>query len=119
MQAQQLLKIYHRIRTLSASPQELFATCLRVTPADTFTAKHQNEDIMGIFTGRTLLITGGTGSFGNAVLRRFIDCDVKESRISSCDEKKQDDMRHLASLGEVKRGSAGGEGLQVRKQRLY
>jgi UDP-glucose 4-epimerase len=45
------------------------------------------------FTDRTLLITGGTGSFGNAVLRRFLDSDLREIRIFSRDEKKQDDMR--------------------------
>ena len=45
------------------------------------------------FAGKTLLITGGTGSFGNAVLRRFLDIDIKEIRIFSRDEKKQDDMR--------------------------
>lgn len=48
---------------------------------------------MGIFSGKTLMITGGTGSFGNAVLKRFLDTDVKEIRIFSRDEKKQDDMR--------------------------
>lgn len=48
-----------------------------------------------LFTNKTLLITGGTGSFGNAVLDRFLDTDVKEIRIFSRDEKKQDDMRHL------------------------
>jgi UDP-glucose 4-epimerase len=46
-----------------------------------------------MFSDRTLLITGGTGSFGNAVLRRFLHSDVKEIRILSRDEKKQDDMR--------------------------
>jgi UDP-N-acetylglucosamine 4,6-dehydratase len=46
-----------------------------------------------MFSNRTLLITGGTGSFGNAVLRRFIDSDLQEIRIFSRDEKKQDDMR--------------------------
>ena len=46
-----------------------------------------------MFKDKTLLITGGTGSFGNAVLRRFIDSDIKEIRIFSRDEKKQDDMR--------------------------
>lgn len=46
-----------------------------------------------MFTDRTLLITGGTGSFGNAVLRRFLASDLKEIRIFSRDEKKQDDMR--------------------------
>ena len=45
------------------------------------------------FTGKTLLITGGTGSFGNAVLSRFLTSDIKEIRIFSRDEKKQDDMR--------------------------
>ena len=49
---------------------------------------------MSIFKGKVLLITGGTGSFGNAVLRRFLDSDIKEIRILSRDEKKQDDMRH-------------------------
>ncbi len=49
---------------------------------------------MSLFTGKTLLITGGTGSFGNAVLNRFLDTDIKEIRVFSRDEKKQDDMRH-------------------------
>lgn len=48
---------------------------------------------MSIFAGKTLLITGGTGSFGNAVLKRFLDTDIEEIRIFSRDEKKQDDMR--------------------------
>lgn len=47
-----------------------------------------------IFKNKTLLITGGTGSFGNAVLNRFLDTDIGEIRIFSRDEKKQDDMRH-------------------------
>ena len=47
-----------------------------------------------MFKDKTLLITGGTGSFGNAVLDRFLDTDIKEIRIFSRDEKKQDDMRH-------------------------
>ena len=47
-----------------------------------------------IFAGKTLLITGGTGSFGNAVLNRFLTTDIGEIRIFSRDEKKQDDMRH-------------------------
>lgn len=46
-----------------------------------------------LFSNKTLLITGGTGSFGNAVLRRFLETDIKEIRIFSRDEKKQDDMR--------------------------
>ena len=49
---------------------------------------------MGAFTGKTLMITGGTGSFGNAVLNRFLKTDIGEIRIFSRDEKKQDDMRH-------------------------
>mgnify|MGYP000177718198 CR=1 FL=1 len=49
---------------------------------------------MSIFTGKTLMITGGTGSFGNAVLNRFLKTDIAEIRIFSRDEKKQDDMRH-------------------------
>lgn len=48
-----------------------------------------------MFKGKTLLITGGTGSFGNAVLNRFLDTNIKEIRIFSRDEKKQDDMRHI------------------------
>ena len=47
-----------------------------------------------LFSGKTLLITGGTGSFGNAVLNRFLQTDIGEIRIFSRDEKKQDDMRH-------------------------
>lgn len=49
---------------------------------------------MSIFKDKTLMITGGTGSFGNAVLKRFIDTDIKEIRIFSRDELKQDNMRH-------------------------
>ena len=49
---------------------------------------------MSIFAGKTLMITGGTGSFGNAVLKRFLRTDIAEIRIFSRDEKKQDDMRH-------------------------
>lgn len=50
---------------------------------------------MSIFKDKTLLITGGTGSFGNAVLNGFLETDIKEIRIFSRDEKKQDDMRHV------------------------
>lgn len=58
---------------------------------------------MSLFTNRTLLITGGTGSFGNAVLHRFINEDIfKEIRIFSRDEKKQDDMRHRLQNPKVK-----------------
>ncbi len=57
---------------------------------------------MDIFENETLLITGGTGSFGNAVLDRFLDTDIKEIRIFSRDEKKQDDMRHLYNNNKIK-----------------
>lgn len=57
---------------------------------------------MSIFKDKVLLITGGTGSFGNAVLRRFLDSDIKEIRIFSRDEKKQDDMRHKLQNPKVK-----------------
>ena len=57
---------------------------------------------MSIFNGKVLLITGGTGSFGNAVLRRFLNSDIKEIRIFSRDEKKQDDMRHQLQNPKVK-----------------
>lgn len=49
---------------------------------------------MSLFKGKTLMITGGTGSFGNVVLNRFLQTDIGEIRIFSRDEKKQDDMRH-------------------------
>lgn len=55
-----------------------------------------------MFKNKTLLITGGTGSFGNAVLRRFLDSNVREIRIFSRDEKKQDDMRHELQNPKVK-----------------
>lgn len=57
---------------------------------------------MSVFKDKVLLITGGTGSFGNAVLRRFLDSDIKEIRILSRDEKKQDDMRHKLQSPKVK-----------------
>lgn len=57
---------------------------------------------MDIFKGKILLITGGTGSFGNAVLERFISTEIKEIRIFSRDEKKQDDMRHKLNNPKVK-----------------
>ena len=57
---------------------------------------------MSVFQDKTLLITGGTGSFGNAVLRRFLESDIKEIRIFSRDEKKQDDMRHALQNPKVK-----------------
>lgn len=57
---------------------------------------------MSYFSDKIILITGGTGSFGNAVLRRFLDSDFKEIRIFSRDEKKQDDMRHALQNPKVK-----------------
>jgi len=53
---------------------------------------------MSIFKDKVLLVTGGTGSFGNAVVNRFLTSDIKEIRIVSRDEKKQDDMRHMYQL---------------------
>lgn len=55
-----------------------------------------------MFSGKRLLITGGTGSFGNAVLRRFLDSDIAEIRVFSRDEKKQDDMRKAYSNPKLK-----------------
>lgn len=55
-----------------------------------------------MFTDQTILITGGTGSFGNAVLRRFLDTDIREIRIFSRDEKKQDDMRRIYKNDKLK-----------------
>jgi len=57
---------------------------------------------MSLFKDKTLLITGGTGSFGNTVLRRFLNTDIKEIRVFSRDEKKQDDMRKLLMSDKVK-----------------
>jgi UDP-glucose 4-epimerase len=57
---------------------------------------------LSIFNNKTLLITGGTGSFGNAVLQKFLDSDIKQIRIFSRDEKKQDDMRHKLNSDKVK-----------------
>ncbi|MDY2655431.1 MAG: polysaccharide biosynthesis protein [Candidatus Limiplasma sp.] len=54
------------------------------------------------FSGKTLMITGGTGSFGEAVLKRFLDTDIGEIRIFSRDEKKQDDMRHHYQNDKIK-----------------
>lgn len=55
-----------------------------------------------MFKNKTLLITGGTGSFGNAVMKRFLDTEIKEIRIFSRDEKKQDDMRNLYKNDKLK-----------------
>lgn len=57
-------------------------------------SQYINYYIMSVFKDKVLLITGGTGSFGNMVLKRFLDSDIREIRIFSRDEKKQDDMRH-------------------------
>ena len=58
--------------------------------------------LQNMFKDKTLLITGGTGSFGNAVLERFLDTDIGEIRIFSRDEKKQDDMRKLYNNSKIK-----------------
>ena len=55
-----------------------------------------------MFDGKVLLISGGTGSFGNAVLRRFLQTDIGEIRILSRDEKKQDDMRKRYASDKLK-----------------
>jgi len=55
-----------------------------------------------MFNAKTLLITGGTGTFGNAVLRRYLQSDVAEIRIFSRDEKKQDDMRRRWADARIK-----------------
>ena len=55
-----------------------------------------------IFKDKTILITGGTGSFGNAVLERFLKTDIGQIRIFSRDEKKQDDMRHHYNSSKIK-----------------
>ena len=57
---------------------------------------------MAAFDNATLMITGGTGSFGNAVLRRFLNTDIREIRVFSRDEKKQDDMRKLYANSKLK-----------------
>jgi len=62
--------------------------------------KYWRRNLM--FTNKTLLITGGTGSFGNAVLKRFLNTDIGEIRIFSRDEKKQDDMRKLYNNDKIK-----------------
>lgn len=74
---------------------------------------------MGIFDGKTLLITGGTGSFGNAVLRRFLDTGLKEIRVFSRDEKKQDDMRHFYNNDKIKYYIGDVRNLQSIKDAMY
>ncbi|MEG1017706.1 MAG: SDR family NAD(P)-dependent oxidoreductase, partial [Oscillospiraceae bacterium] len=61
-----------------------------------------DKKVSSEFDGKVLLITGGTGSFGNAVLRRFLDSGLREIRIFSRDEKKQDDMRQRLMNDKVK-----------------
>ena len=62
----------------------------------------RQRNLGNMYNAKTILITGGTGTFGNAVLRRFLDIDVKEIRIFSRDEKKQDDMRNRLRNPKVK-----------------
>lgn len=59
-------------------------------------------EMKAMFEDKTLLITGGTGSFGNAVLKKFLETDIKEIRIFSRDEKKQDDMRRIYKNDKIK-----------------
>lgn len=72
-----------------------------------------------IFDDKTLLITGGTGSFGNAVLRRFLNTGIKEIRIFSRDEKKQDDMRHQYNNDKIKYYVGDVRNLQSLKNAMY
>lgn len=72
-----------------------------------------------MFTNKTLLITGGTGSFGNAVLNRFLSTDIGEIRIFSRDEKKQDDMRKLYKNDKVKFYIGDVRDLQSIKNAMY
>lgn len=79
---------------------KLYRTGVRNYPgmdAYDYRGRHQS-----MFKDKTLLITGGTGSFGNAVVKRFIDTDIGQIRIFSRDEKKQDDMRKSYSSGKLK-----------------
>jgi len=72
-----------------------------------------------VFKGKTLLITGGTGSFGNAVLKRFLDTDIGEIRIFSRDEKKQDDMRKAFKNDKIKFYIGDVRDLQSVKNAMY
>ena len=72
-----------------------------------------------MFKGKTLLITGGTGSFGNAVLERFLNTDIAEIRIFSRDEKKQDDMRHYYKNDKIKYYIGNVRNLQSLKDAMY
>lgn len=72
-----------------------------------------------MFKGKTLLITGGTGSFGNAVLNSFLNTDIGEIRIFSRDEKKQDDMRHHYNSDKIKYYIGDVRDLQSIKNAMY
>lgn len=72
-----------------------------------------------MFKNKTLLITGGTGSFGNAVMKRFLHTDIKEIRIFSRDEKKQDDMRKLYQNDKLKFHIGDVRDLQSIKNAIY
>lgn len=72
-----------------------------------------------MFKNKVLLITGGTGSFGNAVLERFLNTDIKEIRIFSRDEKKQDDMRHQYNSDKIKYYIGDVRNLQSVKNAMY
>ena len=72
-----------------------------------------------MFQNKTLLITGGTGSFGNAVLERFLNTDIAEIRIFSRDEKKQDDMRHYYKNDKIKYYIGNVRSLQSLKDAMY
>jgi UDP-glucose 4-epimerase len=72
-----------------------------------------------MFKNKTILITGGTGSFGNAVMKRFLDTDIKEIRIFSRDEKKQDDMRKLYKNDKLKFYIGDVRDLQSIKNAIY
>lgn len=72
-----------------------------------------------MFKDKTLMITGGTGSFGNAVLNRFLNTDIKEIRIFSRDEKKQDDMRHSYNSDKIKYYIGNVRDLSSIKNALY
>jgi UDP-glucose 4-epimerase len=72
-----------------------------------------------MFKGKTLLITGGTGSFGNAVLKRFLDTEIGEIRIFSRDEKKQDDMRKAFQNDKIKFYIGDVRDLQSVKNAMY
>jgi UDP-N-acetylglucosamine 4,6-dehydratase/5-epimerase len=72
-----------------------------------------------MFKNKTLLITGGTGSFGNAALNRFLETDIGEIRIFSRDEKKQDDMRHQYNNDKIKYHIGDVRDLQSIKNAMY